>query len=202
MVAYAVEDILNMALRRVGNRVPIGYIYEGSRASRVGLEIYGQTRDSLLRDGEWDFSRRTTALTLLKTAPAGGYGVLTWAPTYPQPPWTYEYSYPVDCLKVRSIRTAPIFLPVYDPRPNVFSIGNDNQENPNLKVILTDAPNALATYSAQVTAPTLWEPAFMEALIEALGRRFAEAAALDPALVKEREEMAERAGQMAAGIQG
>ena len=103
------EDVCNIALAQIGHAERIGSLYEGSRASEVALTIYGQTRDDLLRKQDWGFAEVTASLTLLKTAPPGGYGPWqVWAPaTNPPPPWLYEYAYPSDCLMIRSLRAAP-----------------------------------------------------------------------------------------------
>ncbi len=199
-MATDVEAVVNQALRRIGNETPIGYIFEGSRASRVALEIYGQTRDDLLRSHSWGFARRDITLTLLKTAPVGGYGVAGWTSASPPPPWIYEYAYPGDCLKIRSIRDAPIFIPSFDPRPNLFNEANDNTLVPPAKVILTNVAGAIAVYTGQITDMTTWPPDFTEFMVEALGRRFATALAGNPELLKiDAEE--EQASRQAAATQ-
>ena len=78
--------------------MPIGTIWEGSPASRVALEVYGQTRDALLNNEDWPFARRAVGLALLKTAPVGGYAGLPWTNAYPPPQWIYEYAYPDACI--------------------------------------------------------------------------------------------------------
>lgn len=170
-----VEDIVNAALSRIGHAVRIADIYEGSPASLAALDIYGQTRDELLRKQDWGFSERNVAMTALKIAPAGGYG--PWAPwnqaTNPPPPWLFEYPYPDDCLKVRAIKGIPGFGPNFQPYPNSFSIINDGA----IKAIVTNADSAILVYTGQVTDPNLWEPGFTEALISSLSRRLAPALA-------------------------
>jgi hypothetical protein len=199
---YAVEDILNMALRRIGNEIPIGYIYEGSRASRAGLEIYGQTRDALLRSFTWGFARRDAALMLLKTAPVGGYGATPWTSASPPPPWIFEYAYPTDCLVIRSVRESPLFIPSFDPKPNLFNVANDDSIQPAVKVILTNVENALVVYTGQVTDMTTWEPLFVESLVDALGRRFAQALSTDPNLLKIDAAEERTSVEIAASVRG
>lgn len=171
-MVYAVEDILNQALRRLGNQTPIGNIWEGSRASRAGLELYGQTRDDLLRSKDWPFSQRDATLTLLKTAPPFGYNGQPWTSASPMLPWIYEYAYPASCIRVRSVRPAPVLMPQFDPAPSNFTIANDPTVNPS-KVVLTNLANATAVITAQITDPGQWESMFVEALVDALARRLA-----------------------------
>lgn len=169
-------DVVNAALVRIGYALFIGNLYDGSKAAQKALSIYGQTRDDLLRGNDWGFAQREVSLTILKTAPAGGYipGITTWDPaSYPQLGFRFEYAWPDDCLKVRALRPTPLFLPNFDPSPNVFSIANDNTYTPGQRVILTDLENAVAVYTGQITNPLVMPPDFIESLIETLGERLA-----------------------------
>lgn len=185
------EDCVNDALVRIGYKRRIGNIYEGSAAAKVALDIYSQTRDAMLRDGDWGFARRDISLTLLKSAPIGGYIPPTvWSNIYPPVPWPYEYTYPGDCLKIRNIITPPLFIPNYDPRSSNYVVANDTAYSPARKVILCNVgPAALMRYTGQVTDPSTWEPLFSEALSAALARRLA------PALANLETEKAEAADE-------
>lgn len=168
-MATSVEDLCNAALRRVKYPTPIGSIWEGSRASRIALDYYSQTRDNLLNDRDWDFARQSVSLgAAVKTAPAGGYGATTWDPAlYPPLPWQYEYAYPSNCILVRAVRPTPVTLPERNVLPNIFVVGNDTSSG--LKVVLTNLASAMAIISAKITDPSKWQDAgFEEALIDAL----------------------------------
>lgn len=177
MAVASPEDALNQALRLVGYPKAIGSIYEGTPAARAGLEIYGQTRDELLRAQDWPFasSGGGLALTLLKgPPPPGGYTPSTpWTTAFPLPGWLYEYAYPSDCLELRGVLYPPGAMFVLDPRPAVWRIANDNALNPPQRVILSNVKAAQAVYCRRVTNPTLWEPGFTETLIIALARKLA-----------------------------
>jgi len=173
-MASNVTELVNQALRRTSYKIEIGYIYEGSEASRAALTLYSQTRDDVLRSKDWPFARRTVALTLLKTAPVGGYSATTWTDAYPPAPWVYEYAYPTDCLEMRSVRPTPILMPEMDPQPNIFIIANDTTQTP-AKVVLTNLRGALGVYTGRIEDMTQWEPMFTEAFVEAFARRLAEA---------------------------
>jgi hypothetical protein len=167
-------DVVNVALRRIGYKLRVGSLFEGSFAAKQALDIYAQTRDEILRRDDWQFAERNVALTLLKQAPAGGYiPPTTWTTAYPPLPWFFEYAYPSDCLKVRTVKSVPLFLPNFDPQPRVWGLENDNSLVPPAKVILCNVPDAILVYTGQVTDPANWEPDFVEAVCAALGRRLA-----------------------------
>jgi hypothetical protein len=163
-------DLCNDALKRIGAKVRIGNLYEGSMAAKIILDVYAQTRDALLREKDWNFAERNTDMTLLKSAPVNGYGPDGWSSAYPSIPWSFSYEYPSDCLRVRALKPQPIFVKNFDPQPHTFSVENDKSYDPPKKVILCDIPNALLTYTGQITDPLNWEPTFCEAFASRLGR--------------------------------
>ncbi len=165
-------DVINNSLVRIGYRLRLGSLYDGSLAAKKALDIYAQTRDAKLRDGDWYFAQRSVAATLLKSAPAGGYVLPgSWNPAN-NPPigWRFSYAWPADCLKVRCLKALPPIAPNFDPQPVVYSVANDNAYNPPAKVILCNVASAVLVYTGQVTDPTTWEPGFGEALCASLGR--------------------------------
>ena len=164
-------DILNVALAQIGYKDRIASLFEGSKAAKNALDLYAQTRDELLRLGEWPFAQRDVAGTLIKSAPVGGYLPTTpWSNTYPPLPWLFEYGYMSDCIKVRAVKPAPILVPNFSPQPNLFAVANDS----NQRVILSNlGPIVVITYVGQVTNPTDMPPDFLEAFIASLGRRLA-----------------------------
>lgn len=168
-------DVVNLALASIGYKDRIGSIFEGSMPAKQALDIYSQTRDELLRATDYGFAERNLNLTLLKQAPAGGYfPPNVWNGTNnPPPPWVFSYTYPTDCLKVRSLKQMPLFVMDFDPQPNVFAIENDNYFTPARKVILCNVPSAMLVYTGQVTDPTTWESDFIEEFADELGRRLA-----------------------------
>jgi hypothetical protein len=165
-------DVINNALVRIGYRLRVGSLYDGSLAAKKALDCYAQTRDAKLRDGDWYFAQRSIAAVLLKTATAGGYvPPNVWNPAV-NPPigWRFSYEWPADCLKVRCLKAVPVLSPNFDPQPIVYSIANDNAYNPPAKVILCNVAGANLVYTGQVTDPTTWEPGFGEELCASLGR--------------------------------
>lgn len=167
-------DIVNASLVRIGFGSQIGSLYDGSKAAQRALAIYGQTRDAMIRDGDWQFAQRNVFLTLLKTAPASYVPGFTWDPaTNPPVPWLFEYAYPDDMLKLRAVKPVPIFPINPDPQPYIWTIDNDSAYSPPRRVILCNVENAVCVYTGQVTDPRTWSVDFVEALIEELGKNLA-----------------------------
>ncbi len=169
-MATSMEDLTNQVLVEIGYSPAIQDIYEGSRASRVALEVFGQTRDELLDAHDWPFARRTAVLKLLKgPPPAGGYnsGQL-WSPAFPKPGWLYEYLYPADCLEFHAAIPPPGPMFDLDPQPAVWRIDNDDSFDPPEKVLLCNVKDALGVFTAQVVDISTWEPGFISVLVKAL----------------------------------
>ena len=201
-MALSPEHVVNMALRRIGYPIPVGYLLEGSPAARVAVELYGQTRDELMRAADWDFARQSAVLVLLKTSPVGGYGWANpWSSIFPPVPWNFEYAYPTGCLMVRSVRTTPTLLNVYDPQPNIFTLADDPSVTPS-KVILSNLANAVAVFTGRITDPAQWNDSFTEALVAALATRLQAALNPEPNADKERMEQEVQAGGMAIARPG
>jgi hypothetical protein len=92
-------DVINQALDAIGSDVIIGEPEEGTREAQVCLRAYGQCIRQLLRSAHWDFARKQAPLQLLADATGQTPNVGNQVPW----PWTYEYGYPTDCLKMRFI---------------------------------------------------------------------------------------------------
>ena len=182
-----VEDLCNAALRRVGHYVSIGSIYDGSKAARVALDYYAQTRDNLFGLRDWPFLRRSVSLGApLKSAPPAGYGAIVWTNAYPPLPWLYEYAYPANCIEVRSVRPTPVTLPEYVISPNIFINAYDDASGN--KVVLTNLANAQAVITAEVTNPNEWQDNnFSEALINSLAELFAKYQPAELGVIQELE---------------
>jgi hypothetical protein len=170
-------DQANLALVRMGYKLRVGSLYDGSFAAKKLLDVYAQTRDELLRAHDWDFAERNVALTLLKQAPVNGYIATPWNPvTNPPVGYNFEYLYPSDCLKIRAVKGTPLFVPNFDPSPNAFSPANDPQcpvppaPQADCRVILCNIGGAIATYTGQETSPANWDVGFIEEFAAALGR--------------------------------
>lgn len=65
--------------------------------------IYANLRDDLLRLAPWDCALKTANLVYITSSPGTpentSPATTLWQPGQPSPPWTYEYQYPVGCLR-------------------------------------------------------------------------------------------------------
>lgn len=173
-------DAANLALVRMGYKLRIGSLYDGSPAAKKVLDVYAQTRDDMLRSFDWGFAERNIALTLLKQAPVKGYlpPITPWNPaTNPPLGFLFEYAYPDDALKVRAVKPTALFFPNVDPRYNAFAIVNDNAFTPARRVIVCNVAAAIGVYTGQVTDPATWDVNFVAAFAQELAK------VLGPALV-------------------
>lgn len=192
-VVTSVADVVNLALSRIGFPGRVANLYDGSAGAKEALDIYGQTRDQMLREGDWPFASRSSAAVLLKSAPVGGYiPPNTWSTAYPAQPWSYEYTYPDDCLEVRAVKPTAIFTPNFQPQYYRFAIANDAGYSPARRVILSNVADAMLIYCAQVTNPATWPNDFVEGFAAQLGQR------LSPGLMKSLDMMKIEAADGAA----
>lgn len=172
----SIESVCNQALDLVGYKRHIGNIWEGTVAARIALDCWAETRDAALHNAQPQWARRDAAMTLLKSAPAGGYVDVTWNATYPTLPWLYEYQAPDDCIVPLQVKPRPLTLPVWRPRYEIFR----TQTNASGYTILTDVTEAILTYIWRVTDPDLWHEDFTEMVIRALAQKFSTALAVRP----------------------
>lgn len=169
----SVEQIINMALDLAGYPEYIGNIFEGTKQARIALDLYGQARDAMLSDGDWEFAERNVTGSVLKTAP--NYYLIQWTNMYPALPWKYSYSYPSDALKIRAVKPTPVYLPNFDPQPWPYSVDNDNSYTPPQRVILSNVPQAIIVYTGRIIDPTTWDISFLEEFIVELAKKMAPA---------------------------
>lgn len=160
-------DAINASLTLMGYKRDIGSLFDGSEAAQKALNIYAQARDALLRKFDYDWAQSTVSLTLLKTGLSTGYFPPTpWDPvTYPPPGYMYSYAWPDDCLKVRLVKPAPLFVVNIDPQFYSFQIYNDTGYTPARRTIVSNVPSAVASYTRQVTNPQDWDVAFVDLII-------------------------------------
>lgn len=196
------EDIVNLAMVQLG-KPRVENLYDGTQEARRALTIYAQTRDALMRDGQFPFARRTAPLVLQKTAPVGGYFPgQPWSNQFPLPPWKYQYAYLPDCIRILNLRAGPGLLPAMSPKPVTFTLANDNSFNPPQQVVLTDAFQAIANYTGYVTDMTTWEASFVEAFAAAIARRFVVTPENMPSAEQIRAAEEKNAAMVAGAVQG
>jgi hypothetical protein len=168
------EDFVNAALGRIGYKLRIGSFFDGSEASKLALDIYGQTRDQLLRLKDYDFAQKIAAAVVAPGA-------------VPTPIWQFQYLYPTDCVRLRDM-----YAPGYDtndPLPNRWTRDTALIGGVMTEIIFANISPAMLVYTEQVTDPSLWDEGFGETMIASLARRLAPAlASLDVAKLEAQDE--------------
>jgi hypothetical protein len=203
-------SICNRALAAVGTRSTISALTEGSPESNNCALIYEPTRAQLSRAANWNFLTRMATLSLLIATPGTpenqSPAITTWQQGLaPPPPWLYEYAYPSDCLRMRrvvpqwnnSFGAVPLFsVPLLQPSalnmPGVrFRVATDYDTTGTPQtVVLTDASQAIGEYTADIDIPTMFDPDYEEALVQAMAGKLVLALTGDKALAKLRLEEA------------
>ncbi len=158
-VLQSPAQIVNAALGRIGYKLRIGSLQQGSEAANAALVIYGQTRDFLLTVEDYDFARSSVLATpVAGTVPA---------------PWLFMYAYPDNAVRVREIMTPTYLANLNDPLPIDFSRGTVVANGVTTQVVLTNDAADTLVFTEQVTDPSLYQEGFTEAFIDALASRLA-----------------------------
>lgn len=99
-------SIVNLALQTFGSRTNVTALELANNSSNEAIQAnlaYDSTRDELLRMAPWDcafFYRNLIYITSTPGTPENtSAATVNWQPGQPPPPWSYEYQYPVDCLR-------------------------------------------------------------------------------------------------------
>jgi len=221
-------DIVNRALAAISAQADIVNSAENSKEAVAARLLYDPTRQQLLRAAHWNFARKTATLTLLKAAPGtpenpSATGVAAWTPDFPSPPWLYEYLVPADCQQLRFIVPSIAFAgagggmsgggnvnvaasAVGAMLPQKFVLASDtNQQGQQVNVVLSNQPQAIAVYTADVINENLWDSCFQEAMVFGLASRFAMTIAGDKSLarmVSQQAMMAVNAARVTDGNEG
>lgn len=204
MAVSSPEDVINIALRDIGWLRPISDLYEGTKAARVALDIYSETRDEIIRSADWAFARRVVPLTLVKgPPPPGGYNpVEMWDNTYAPPPWLYEYAYPSDVVEFCAVMSPPGPLPVLDPKPARWRRDNDQNLPGAPSVILCDLSHAIGIYRGRVTNPQTWDVGFVATLVAALAKKMSPLLAAGQNTRQDEEQQLQQRGMAAIRHRG
>jgi len=136
-------EIMNLALVNLGTSEQIQSPTEKSRAAQVLSGIFTACVESLLAEPLlWPFATKREALADMGTPPQD---------------WSFRYRYPSDCLRARNILRAD-----GEDRPVIpFEVAWDGS---SARVILSDEEDAVLRYTARIVNPTVFDPAFVDAL--------------------------------------
>lgn len=167
-----IESVCNAALDQIGYKRHISSIWEGSVASRIALDLWGQTRDETLSATQPAWARKDATLVVKRQAPADFYQSTSWTSAYPPFPYYFSYVQPSDCLvplqiKSRAFDATPPWRPRYIP----FREAVDTLDGSN--VILTNQADAILTYTSQVLSTVVWHDEFTALMIRSLAQKFA-----------------------------
>lgn len=109
MTTYTDVDtaIINRALQTMGTRTTVTTTEMNALTSNEAIQadlIYAKYRDQLLRMAPWDCALKTANLLYITSVPGTPENMSPstplWQPGQPAPPWSYEYFYPSDCLRM------------------------------------------------------------------------------------------------------
>lgn len=197
--------IWNMALQAVGTRSSIASTTENSTEANALAIRWDNALAATLQRARWNFARRQALLTLLDDATQGQA-----VPT----PWIYKYAYPSDCAQGRNIMPTVLQQPagttpgvpstptaVGPPIPFLVALDLDSNGN-QVKVILTNQPQATFVYTGLVTNTQLFDDQFVEALSIYLASRVCFQLTGDKVLTKDLNAQFDRLCQQAAASNG
>lgn len=154
--------ICNLALQGIGTRTTVTSAELTNNSTNEAIQFnlsYALNRDKLLRMSPWACATATEDLTYITSLPgtpenqSAAPSQAQWQPGLPIPPWTYEYQYPVDCLRAlrivssfsTGIQGPPIYptstMTGYSPQvggpPLRFDVGIDKLWNaPSIAIVL------------------------------------------------------------------
>jgi hypothetical protein len=99
-------DIVNRALQCLGTRTTVTAAELTNETSNEAIQanlLRDQLRDSTLRMAPWNCAQAFSGMAYITSTPGtpenNTIGTNLWQAGQPPPPWSYEYQYPVDCLR-------------------------------------------------------------------------------------------------------
>lgn len=168
-MAVTSTDIVNRALQLVGTRTTVASLVEVSNEATQANICYAAVRDWCLGVTNWNFARRSAALAVNKQTAVPP--TVPWATaTSVSPPWKYSYTLPADCLQVQYITNSDINADstLFLGEPKRFVVAADTVAAVLQRVLLTNEPNIVCIYTAQITDPTQWPWMFERLVVSAL----------------------------------
>lgn len=162
-------DIFKAALATVGAK-DIASETDGSVESKNCNIFYAIARDSVLRDFDWSFARKSGTLALLTESHTG---------------WDYAYQYPSDCIKARFILDASGLnnngdYTALDPNNHEVRLNAAGSGH----TFLCAFPTCEILYTSRVLNETLFDAMFVQALVLRLASMLAQPIKRDKALAE------------------
>lgn len=143
-MAVSIVSICNMALGWIGTS-PITSLTQASPEARACSQFYDMARQQTLRDHPWNFAQARVALAKVDVPD-----------TYPE--YAYAYTWPNSCIRAHKV--------YYNGTPYDFEVAL--AEDGSSRVILTNAPEAVLSYTKDVSDPNLFDPLYVRALARRL----------------------------------
>jgi hypothetical protein len=164
-VAASAAQLCNLALIRVGVKAFIDDLDNGTSAEAIVCRvIYEAQRDLLLSKLAWPFATKHDVLAVVSGAERSG--------------WAYVYALPTQCLKPLGIWSGDRNAPIDGQIPWTLEVADAL----DVKWLLTDQEDAELVYVATVENPTLFSPAFSDALRLGIAKELAMGLANKPEL--------------------
>lgn len=171
--AASETDAANGALALVG-QAPIVDLGQGTPAAIVAKQRFGDVRDALLREKEWNFASRWTTPAASTQAALG--------------PLKIRYPMPADCLAVIGIEGC-------EPDQWVLEAAQVTVTDamPTLAMVLvTNVVAPLVNYTARIVEPFLWDALFLRVFQRRLGAEIARIIPKDSGLADKLDAQARR----------
>jgi hypothetical protein len=163
---------------RARTQLITSFAQSGPEANQIN-QNFASTRDNLLRLFDWSFAKSTVSLgNPLKSYNPSATG---WTNAQPPPPWLYEYAFPTSAVKVRAVfgQNMPgIIVPVLpntgqDIGPQLPYFSFEVVNDANARVIVTNAPSAVAVVTLGGVDSAQWDTTFGEAFVSLLAANIA-----------------------------
>lgn len=192
-MAETAEDICNLALSRVGHKKLIDDLAADDTAeAKACAVIYPTVRDTLLQMFAWPFAQRRALLA--KVVETGNR----------DEEWAYAYALPADCLQPQYLVSGSSRV---DHREDRVPFRLEAGEAPAggevaSTVLVTDIEPAdcKLVYTARITAPNLYPPAFVDALAWMIAEELTLAIRVETRLLPLIESRKRRALHVAEGL--
>lgn len=155
-------DICNRALVVIGRPSIITDLGQDSVEAKACNTVYLALVNWCFGLANWNFARKTAALTLLKSVAAGPPS--PWTNASPAPPWTKEYAVPADFIRAQYLTDATSLSSAYIGDTQRMVVANDTIATVQQQVILTKSTTPVLVYTGLVSDPTLW-PWYFERLV-------------------------------------
>lgn len=190
-MAETVEDICNLALKRVGCKKRVDDLEaDQTPEAEACADVYATCRDKLLEMFAWPFAqRRATLAELDEAGDRDGE-------------WAYAYALPDDCVQPQYIPTGVSRSAAKaDRQPFRLEAGEANGDGEvDTTVLLTDAAEATLVYTARITNPTLYPAAFVDALAWLIATELTLSMTVQPRLLPLIEQKTRAALLLAQGL--